>query len=445
VEPDFGSLPAFCRVAGTIAPTPDSDIRFELWLPLEGWNGRFLQAGNGGAAGSLVYGSLFMPLARGYAVAHTDTGHRGGGGDFSWAVDHPERLIDYQYRAVHELTVAGKALTGTYYGRPPQSSFWLGCSTGGRQGLKEVQRFPGDYDAVIAGAPANNWSPLMAFSVHAQRELQATGTLPAKLGMLRSAAIAACDGTDGVIDGVITSPESCSFDPASLECGSADASDCLTAEEVAAARRLYAGVMDGQGQVLMPGTGPGSEPAWAAYVSEGFRIGSDYFRNVVASDPAWSVAEFDVERDLARAEDFDAGAADAMDPDISAFVDRGGKLMLYHGTTDGLISYRNTVNYYTSVVSALGTESANDHVRLYLVPGMDHCRGGNGAHEVDWLGAMEQWVEDGDPPENLTGRNPGREDQAAFSRPVCAYPEEPVYDGAGDVTRAGSFSCRDSG
>jgi feruloyl esterase len=442
VEPDFGSLPAFCRVAGSIAPTPDSDIRFELWLPLEGWNGRFLQAGNGGAAGSLVYGSMILPLSRGYAVTHTDTGHRGGGGDFSWAIDHPERLVDYQYRAVHELTVAGKALTETYYGMAPQKSYWLGCSTGGRQGLKEAQRYPGDYDAVIAGAPANNWSPLMTWSIHVQRELMGAGALPAKLGMLREGAVAACDGTDGVVDGVITASESCSFDPVSLQCAAGDAPDCLTAEEVVAARRLYAGVVDGEGQVVMPGTGPGSEREWAAYLSEGFQIGSNYFKNVVTDDPEWSAARFEVDRDLALAEAFDAGAADAMDPDISAFVERGGRLMLYHGTTDGLISYRNTVNYYQSVVDALG-EAADDHVKLFLVPGMDHCRGGSGVHQVDWLSAMEQWAERGDPPTNLTGLNPGSNGQAPFSRPICAFPEAPVYDGAGDTSQAGSYACRD--
>lgn len=442
-EPDFSSLPAFCRVSGSIAPTADSDIRFELWLPLEDWNGRFLQTGNGGAAGALAYGSLVTPLAKGFSVAHTDTGHRGGGGDFGWAKDHPERLVDYQYRAVHELTRVGKALTESYYGRAPQKSYWLGCSTGGRQGLKEVQRFPDDYDAVIAGAPANNWSPLMALSVHIQRELEATSTLVGKLGLLRGAAVAACDDVDGVADGVIASVGSCSFDPASLQCTGDDTSQCLTADEVAAARSIYAGVVDGQGRVVMPGTGPGSEPAWAAYASEGFRIGSNYFRNLVARDPDWSVAEFDVDRDLARAEAFDDNAAKAMDPDISAFVERGGKLMLYHGTTDGLIPYRNTVNYYASVVEALGSDTADDHVKLFLVPGMDHCSGGAGAYAVDWLGAMEQWAEDGIPPaKDLTGRHPAREGQADFTRPLCAYPERPVYDGEGDTAQAGSYSCR---
>jgi len=168
---DFSKLPAFCRVTGSIKPSADSDIRFEVWLPAEGWNGKFMQTGNGGAAGSIVYTSLAEPLARGYAVANTDTGHQGGAGGFEWAMGHPEKVTDYAYRAVHELTVVGKAVTSARYGKSPERSYWNGCSTGGRQGLKEAQRFPDDYDAIVAGAPANNWSPLMAFSISVQRNL----------------------------------------------------------------------------------------------------------------------------------------------------------------------------------------------------------------------------------------------------------------------------------
>jgi feruloyl esterase len=173
---DLSFLPAFCRVAGTIRATAESDIRFELWLP-ENWNGKFMQTGNGGAAGAIVYDSLIDPLLRGYAVANTDTGHQGGGGDFAWAVGQPQKLIDYQYRAVQELTVAGKALTAARFGRPANRSYWLGCSTGGRQGLKEAQRYPEDYDGIVAGAPASNWSPLMLLSVTIQRNL-GPGGLP---------------------------------------------------------------------------------------------------------------------------------------------------------------------------------------------------------------------------------------------------------------------------
>ncbi|HJR71380.1 MAG TPA: tannase/feruloyl esterase family alpha/beta hydrolase, partial [Gammaproteobacteria bacterium] len=351
---DYARLPAFCRVAGSIKPTADSDIRFELWLPEQSWNGRFMQTGNGGAAGSIVHASLADPLTRGYAVANTDTGHQGAGGDFAWAVGHPEKLVDYQYRAVHELTVVGKAITAARYGRAPEKSYWNGCSTGGRQGLKEAQRYPDDYDAIVAGAPASNWSPLMALSISIQRDLGPGGLGVDKVGLLKESAIAACDSLDGVTDRVISSPAQCLFDPASLQCGTATGAQCLAPTEVAAAKRIYAGLVDVTGVTQFPGTGVGSEPAWAAYASPQFSIGTNYFRSVVAGDASWDPATFDLGRDLARLARQDAGAADAMDSDLSAFVARGGKLLLYHGTTDGLIPYGNTLNYYHMVIEKLG-------------------------------------------------------------------------------------------
>jgi feruloyl esterase len=448
---DYTKLPSFCRVAGSIAPSADSDIRFEIWLPEQNWNGKFMQTGNGGAAGSIVYSSLADPLARGYAVANTDTGHQGGIGDFAWAAAHPERLTDYQYRAVHELTVVGKAVTSARYGRDPEKSYWVGCSTGGRQGLKEAQRFPDDYDAIVAGAPANNWSALMAFSIHAQRNMTTPDGLPAsKVGILKEAAIAACDAHDGVKDRVIGDTRSCAFDPASTQCAAGQTEHCLTAAEVAAAKRIYAGVVTKAGEVLIPGTGPGSEPLWAAYSSPQFSIGSNYFRNVVARDPSWDPASFDADTDVARAEAHDAGAAKAMDPDLSAFLESGGKLVLYHGTTDGLIPYRNTVNYYESVVQKLGADAVRDRVALYLVPGMDHCAGGEGASAIDWIDTLERFDASGKPPSSIAARHPAvpsgipgapAAPAKPFTRPVCLYPQIAKYRGSGDEADAASWEC----
>ncbi|MFO1468738.1 MAG: tannase/feruloyl esterase family alpha/beta hydrolase [Steroidobacteraceae bacterium] len=449
---DYSQLPAFCRVAGSIQPTADSDIRFELWLPLNGWNGRFMQTGNGGAAGSVVYSSLIEPLVRGYAVTNTDTGHQGGMGDFAWAVGHPEKFIDYAYRAVHELTVAGKALTAAYYGRAPAKAYWYGCSTGGRQGLKEAQRYPEDYDAIIAGAPANNWSPLMALSIQTQNHLSGADALGVdKLALLKEAAIAACDARDGVQDRVIAQPLRCRFDPASLACRAGQSQKCLTAAEVAAAQRIYRGVIDGKGRTRIPGTGPASEPAWAAYVTPQFAIGSNYFRNVIAHDPDWDPRSFDVDRDLARAEREDAGAAVAMDPDLGPLFAHGGKLILYHGTTDGLIPYGNSVNYYESIVKQLGAKRTAAGMRFYVVPGMDHCTLGEGAYQIDWLGAMESWVERGAAPDSLPAAHPAVSPPnpmgppvapgKAFTRPACAYPKVARYTGKGDPAEAASFRC----
>ena len=450
--PDYSNLPAFCRVAGSIHPTDDSDIRFELWLPTDdNWNGRFMQTGNGGAAGSIVVSSLPDPLARGYAVANTDTGHQGGGGSFEWAVGHPEKLIDYQYRAVHELTVVGKAITTARYGRAPEESFWLGCSTGGRQGLKEAQRYPDDYDAIVAGAPAANWSPLMSQATQIQSNIGAGGLGADKLASLKEAAIAACDASDGLEDRIISDPAQCAFDPASLACSVETSDGCLAPAEVAAARNIYAGLVTSDGDVLMPGTGPGSEPLWAAYAGGPFTIGTNWFRQVVLNDPDWDPAEFDADTHVALAEQQDQGAADAMDPDLSAFLGNGGRLLLYHGTTDGLIPYGNTVRYYESVVDTLGEDAVDDGVRLFLVPGMDHCAGGEGAFAIDWLTALEAWAETGDAPDVLPAARPAvggppgapsNGEQRVFTRPACAWPAVGTYDGSGDPDDASSFECR---
>jgi feruloyl esterase len=445
---DFAKLPEFCRAQGSIKPSADSDIRFEIWLPAQNWNGKFLQTGNGGAAGSIVEASLAEPLARGYAVANTDAGHEAGAGDFSWVPGHPEKLVDYQYRAVHELTVVGKAVTKARYGKDAAKSYWLGCSTGGRQGLKEAQKYPDDYDAIVAGAPASNWSALMASSIVAQKNLTGPNALGVdKLGLLKEAAIAACDATDGVIDRVIGRPAACKFDPATLQCGAGKTAMCLSPTEVAAAKRIYAGVVNKAGEQLFPGTGPGSEPLWGAYASAQFAIGTSYFRNAIARDQSWDPATFDVDADLARAEAQDAGAAKAMDPDLSAFVARGGKLLTYHGTTDGLIPYGNSINYYNSVVAKLGADKVRDNVALYLVPSMDHCAGGEGAFVADWLGALEAWDASGKPPVSIAGTHPpappGVPGAAtkAFTRPICPYPQLPKYNGTGDEADAASWQC----
>jgi len=448
----YSTLSAFCRVSGSIRPTADSDIRFEVWLPAAGWNGKFVQVGNGGAAGAIVHGALAQAVARGYAASNTDMGHQGTNGDFSWALGHPEKVTDYACRSFHLLTGVGKAITAAHYGRQPEKSYWNGCSTGGRQGLKEAQRFPDDYDGIVAGAPANNWAPLMAFAIEAQRNLTGPRALGVdKLALLKEAAIAACDATDGVKDRVITDPRRCDFDPGSLVCKAGETNRCLSAAEVDAARRIYRGVVDSKGKAWFPGTGPGSELQWAGYASPQFGIGTSYFRNLVARDPAWAPASFDVDRDLPRLAAADAGAAAASDPDLSRFTARGGRLLTYHGTTDGLIPFGNSVNYFESVVAKLGAASAKESVRCYAVPGMDHCFGGEGAFAVDWLGALDRWVETGRAPDALIGAHLGgvaqgppgapRANSTPYTRPVCAWPQLPKYNGSGDTTQAASFHC----
>lgn len=436
---DFAALPGFCRVAGTISPVDDSRIGFELWIPASGWNGKLLQVGNGGAAGNFVYGALAEGLQRGYAVANTDTGHRGAMGDFSWAAGQPESVIDYAWRAVHETAVASRDIVTTHFATAPRRSYWYGCSTGGRQGLMAAQRFADDFDAIVAGAPASHFGALMALSIHIGNRLGPGGLAVEKLGLLKSAAIAACDETDGVADGVIGEPARCEFDPGTLQCAGRASSSCLSAAEVAAARELYAGVVNTAGETLYPGTGFGSEPLWAAYAAPPFRIGESFFRHVVMRDARWSASGgFNVEEGLALARAAGVRDIEAVNPDLAAFLSRGGKLLLYHGTTDGLIPHAGTEDYFRRVLEA-GGERAARQVRYFAVPGMDHCSGGDGAHEVDWLGELERWDEGGAAPEVITARH--SQGEAPFSRPLCAWPHVARYSGSGDESDAANWRC----
>ena len=398
-----------------------------------------MQVGNGGAAGSMMYASMVEPLKRGYAVVHTDTGHKGTAGDFSWARGEPEKLKDYQYRAVRELTLKGKAITEARFGTAPETSIWYGCSTGGRQGLIEAQRFPEDYDAIVAGAPANNWEPLQFLSIHVLNNLGPNGVPVPKLGMLKKASVAKCDPQDGLADGIISDPEGCDFDPAELACeAGTETNACLTDSEVAAANRLYTGVTLSDGTVIVPGTGYGTETDWAAYATPFFRIGTSWMQNVVFEDPDWDPATFDADADLAASIAKDGGVTAAMDPDLSAFTSNGGKLLLYHGLADGIISYGNTMRYYDSVVETMDAAAVEESIQFFTVPGMGHCGGGDGASVVDWLTAMENWLETGEKPTQLTATKPG---ENGYTRPVCVYPKVVTYSGEGDESDAASFTC----
>ena len=274
--------------------------------------------------------------------------------------------------------------------------------------MKEAQRYPEDYDGIVAGAPASNWSALMALSIVIQRNMGEGGLGVDKLGVLKEAAIAACDADDGVTDRVITNYGTCDFDPASLQCAAAPSGQCLSPTEVAAAKRIYARRRRRRGEVVMPGTGPGSEPLWAAYASPEFAIGTSYFRNVVANDPNWNPATFDVDRDLARAEAVDNGAAKAMNPDLSAFVEprrQADHVSRHDGRAD---SVRQLRELSRGRRRRARRADGRDSVKLYLVPGMDHCSGGEGAFAVDWLTPLERWVERGEEPGALRGGAPGR-------------------------------------
>ncbi len=438
----FKDLPEFCRIAITLAPTSDSDIKVEVWLPARGWNGKFQAVGNGGWAGVISYAAMADAIRSGYATTSTDTGHVGGRGTF--ALGHPEKLIDFSWRSEHEMTVAAKAVIEAFYGHAPKFSYWNGCSTGGRQGLKEAQRFPDDYDGIIAGAPANR-TAISLWIAHAVLKDPASYIPPAKFPLIHQAALAACDAIDGVKDGLIDDPRRCTFDPKVLLCQDGDSPSCLTAPQVAAAKRIYSPAINPRtGQLLFNSLVPGTELGWGAQAAgpEPSSLIYDQYRYVVFRDPNWDWRTFDFDKDVARGDQPENLIMNATDPDMKRFFSHGGKLLLYHGWSDPLVPTLNTIKYYDSVVQNLGSASnAAGRVRLFLAPGMGHCGGGEGPNAFDKVSALERWVEQGKAPDALIASHAanGKVDR---TRPLCPYPQVAKYKGAGTIDEAANFSCQ---
>jgi feruloyl esterase len=453
----IGNLPPFCRVAGVISPTSDSRIRFEVWLPLENWNGKFAGVGNGGWAGTISYGPLGDQLRRGYATASTNTGHEAAPGINAarFAYDKLEQLIDFAYRSQHETAVRAKALVAAFYGKPAVRAYFIGCSSGGYQGLMEAQRFPDDYDGIVAGAPANNWTRLMAGDfdgILAVLKEPAGNLPPPALGLLHRGALAACDASDGVPDGVIDDPRRCTFDPGRLACPQNQASPtCLTTSQVEAARRVYRGLADpATGRRLYPGLAPGSEPFWPHRdPASPFPIPLSHYKWLVFADPEWDWRTFDFAdpddyQAHVRAESKFAPILNATSPDLKAFRQRGGKLIQWHGWNDQLIAPENSIDYYESVRAFFGGEDVQSFYRLFMAPGMAHCSGGTGPNTFDMQTALEQWVERGIAPDHVVATRliNGVADR---QRPLCSYPKTAVYTGRGDTNDAANFVCRDPG
>jgi feruloyl esterase len=436
-------LPAFCRVELTIRPSPASDIRSEVWLPLVAWNGKFLQVGNGGWGGSIQYAALAEGLRRGYAVASTDTGHRQPDGSF--ALGQPEKLKDFGYRAVHETAAQGKAVVAALFGTPARYAYFDGCSGGGRQAFMEAQRFPTDFDGIIAGAPGFNRTDVafqtigMAQATHLDAE---SFIPPDRYSLIHEAAIAACDRLDGLEDRLISDPRRCDFDPGVLQCRGSDAQACLSPAQVAAARKIYAPVVDPRSNtVVAAGLEPGSELHWGGVAgAEPHAMYHGLFRFVVFEDPAWDFRSLDVAKHLDRARRADSGILGATSTDLSEFIDHGGKLLMYHGWADQNIPPRGSVVYYEALRDTLGPTAIDDAVRLYMVPGMGHCGGGHGPNEFDMLGVLEQWREHGRAPADIVAAQ--REGNRVLrTRPLCPYPQQADYTGTGPVDRSESFIC----
>ncbi len=471
-------VPAHCDVRGVIRPTADSEIKFALWLPLPvAWNSKYRQEGNGGWAGSINTAGFAEPLRRGYAVAATDNGHEGGGAN--WAIGHPEKLIDFGHRAVHQTSVQSKAIIRAFYGREPERSYFVGCSDGGREALMEAQRYPEDFQGILAGAPANNWSHLFTAFVWNERALLATpdsAIPPAKLPVIQRAVMAACDGRDGVRDGLLENPLTCTFDPGVLVCTGGDGPDCLTMPQVEALKKIYEGPRNPRTQErIFVGQPVGTEAVpggWAAWITPAkpagaiqFAFGNSYYGAAVFEDPKWDFRTLDFDRDVSIGDAKAGHVLNATNPDLRSFRAGGGRLIQYHGWGDAAIPASSSIEYYESVRTFMSrypdartpaNPPTEDFYRLFLVPGMGHCGGGagpnsfgNGANrsmagdpERDIFTALERWVERGEAPIRIIGSGTAADDPTKpLTRPLCPYPQVAQYRGSGDVNDFSNFAC----
>ena len=441
----FHAPRAFCRVAATLKPSSDSDIKIELWMPAANWNGKFQAVGNGAFNGTIAYGAMMTALGRGYATGSTDTGHVGGSASFAFG--HPEKAIDFGWRAVHEMTVISKKIIAAYYDAGPRLSYWNGCSAGGRQGMKEAQRFPADFDGIIAGAPGLDWTGRAAQAVHVAQALQkdeGARLSSAKARLVHTAVLAACDLQDGVKDGVVDDPKRCAFDPGVLQCKGAEDASCLTPKQVDTARMLYSPQVNRKTTRDVTGLEPGSELGWTdfGWSASARATGLDQFRFLVFKDPRWDLDKFNFETDIVRAEETDNNTINALDPNLKAFIDRGGRLIQYHGWSDPQISPGNSVQYYQRVLEALGGVSrVQGSYRLFMAPGMAHCGGGDGPNTFDMVSALEQWVEQGNAPDQVIASH-ATSGVVDRTRPLCPYPQVARHKGLGSTNEAANFVCK---
>ena len=433
----------FCRVEGII----EKEIRFEVWLPSQGWNGKFLGEGSGGYAGSISYRAMADALAHGYATASTDTGHQASSNDSKWALGHPERVLNYGHRAHHLLAQTAKKIVASYYGTGSQRSYFVGCSGGGRQALAEAQRYPEDYDGVIAGASGSAFTHMIANLrwVSQLNAKDAPGRLsPRKAALIANAAIAYCDPQDGFKDGVIDNPLNCDFDISKLQCPAGTDNDtCLTAAQLETARKIYSPMRNSAGQEIYPGLTPGtllnisdSGDGLNRYNT----MTADFFKYFVYADPNWDWRVFNIDGDVADADAKVGPIVNVTDPNLKPFKARGGKLIMYHGWADNVVSPLTSLNYYKRVQEVIGERETDEFFRIFLVPGMYHCGGGPGCNEFDMVRAIEDWVEKGKAPDRVIAskKTDGKVNQ---TRPLCPYPQIASYKGSGSLDDAANFTC----
>jgi len=440
----YETLPAFCRVQLTLTPTPDSDIKMELWLPAD-WNGKYLAVGNAAFTGFVRHSSMAMPLSRGYATSSTDTGHVGNTASF--ALGHPQKVYDFAWRAVHEMAETSKTLIDTYYDDRLQYSYFTGCSAGGRQAMKEAQRFPTDFDGIVAGAPGLDWTGRAASALRIESHLltnTAARLLRSDRELLHRSALDFCDADDGVVDGLIGNPAQCSFDPEVLQCGDENDGACLSSAKINTAKMIYSSPLNPSTGRAITGLLPGSELGWTdlGWTQSARATGLDQFRYLVYEDENFTIDQFNFEPASSAGEKKDDDTVNALSPDLFEFIAAGGKLIAYHGWSDPQISPASATQYYERVSRVSGGRDAiHDSFRLFMAPGMGHCAGGPGPNSFDSLSALENWVEREQAPDRIDAvhRSNGVVDR---SRPLCPFPEVAVYDGSGSTDEAGNFVCR---
>lgn len=465
--PSLSAGAAYCRVSVTLTPAPGSEIHSEVWLPARAdWNGKFAAMGNAGFGGALGPPRLSMrpAVSRGYAVAGTDMGHTEAGADgknANWALNQPERIIDFGHRANHVTAVVAKALIQAYYGRTARRSYFQGCSDGGREALMAAQRYPDDFDGIVAGAPANAWTHLMAafaWSWKAAHQSPDSRLTRANLVRVQAAALAACDDLDGVKDGVIEDPRACRFDPATILCDRDAAEGCLSPTQLQALKSLYGGPRRGvTGASLFPGFSPGGEAArngWDLWITDPAAQQPDFarsfFANFVFNDADWSLDRFDFDKDFDLARQRMAAILDSDDPDMSAFRASGGKLLMYHGWSDAALPAEGTIRYFEAVRDTMGADTVDGFARLFMVPSMGHCFGGPGPNTFDMLAELDAWVEGAPAPERIVASKYANDlaqllnmplGRPLSTRPLCAYPRVARWKGEGATDDAANFEC----
>ena len=450
---------ARCLVLGVLPP----EIVFEVALPAA-WNGRILMHGNGGYAGTPPRGRdpasrSSRAAAEGFAAVYTNTGHDAVAEPLgSFALNNRQKEIDYAFRAVHLSIETAKELVALHYGRPADYSYWLGCSTGGRQGLMSAQRFPRDFDGIVAGAPVLNVTDTQIWGAWNALALEGTGMDLAKIALAGEAVYRRCDALDGLRDGLLEDPRACDFDPTLHlpRCSEAASEGCFSAAQIAALQKVYGGVIS-RGETLFPGlpagaeaappSGPGKEfGGWAGWLIETNgpswqqRFAESFLRYMAfePDDPSYDWRSFDFDADPYRM-DFMRSILDATDPDLTRFRDAGGKLLMYFGWADTALNPMMAVNYYEDALRASGP-GAQDFFRLFMVPGMFHCGGGLGVSRADYLGILMNWVENGEAPDRIEAARV-IEGKTEMTRPLCPYPQIARYDGQGDPNSADSFAC----